>query len=192
MFGVGAFTVSTAGSYTAISAALTQASTTGGGTGATFNSASYGGLTFTISNAGSYTTNASSFSQASTTGSGAGITFNTAAYGVKTVTVGSPVGAYTALPSNPVAQGASSGSGVGATFNVLWGLLAGTVVDGGTGYDTESTLVITGGGSTGGGAGVIVLDAISGYLSLVNAPSVGDIIDFGGVSFAVSSYVGAS
>ena len=76
-FGVRAFTVSTAGSYTGEVTTFTQASTNGAGTGATFNAGLFGVLTATISVAGAYTTTpADPVAQLSSTGSGTGATFN--------------------------------------------------------------------------------------------------------------------
>jgi hypothetical protein len=72
------------------------------------------------------------------------------------VSVSTP-GNYTVLPTSPVAQGSTSGSGTGATFTVLWGLLAITVTANGTGYTSASALVVSGGGGTGGATGTITL-----------------------------------
>jgi hypothetical protein len=110
----------------------------------------------TISNAGSYTANTASFTQGSTSGVGSGATFNTAAFGINTVSVNT-AGAYTALPSSPVAQGATSGGGTGATLTVLWGLLSVQVAAPGSGFTSASTFVVSGGGGTGGATGTLVL-----------------------------------
>lgn len=145
-------------------------------------------LTFTVTTAGSYTANTASFTQASTSGAGTGATFNTALFGVDSVTVSSTAGSYTALPANPVSQGSSSGSGTGAEFTVLWGLLSVAVSSPGRGYDQNSYLSVTGGGGSGGADGSIVLDEANGTLSLINTPTVGDVVVLDGVSFFMESY----
>src|ERR1700761_3110111 len=69
--------LSNRGSYAVNSATLTQASTTGSGTGATFNSAIFAPNNLTVVNAGSYTVvPANPATQDSTSGSGAGATYN--------------------------------------------------------------------------------------------------------------------
>lgn len=108
----------------------------------------------TITNRGAYTVNTASFTQSATSGVGTGATFNTAVWGVNSVTVSTP-GAYTALPSSPVAQGSTSGSGTGATFTVLWGLLSIQVNSAGSGFDDTSEFTVTGGGGTGGATGTL-------------------------------------
>lgn len=75
--GVNTFNIIVPGSFTVNSATFTQASTTGVGTGATFNGGVFGVLTATVSTAGSYSTVPTNpVGQASTTGSGTGATFN--------------------------------------------------------------------------------------------------------------------
>ncbi len=77
--GVLTFTITTGGVYTVNpgGATFSQASTTGIGTGATFQQAVMGPNAVTVSNAGVYTVNPTNpVSQASTTGSGAGVTFS--------------------------------------------------------------------------------------------------------------------
>jgi hypothetical protein len=54
----------------------------------------------------------------------------------------SRAGAYTAIPGAPTS--ATGGTGTGFQFGVTWGLLSVTVSSGGTGYDSDDTLVITG------------------------------------------------
>src|SRR5690606_19888245 len=105
-----------------------------------------------------YTANAASFTQAATSGVGTGATFDTTVWGVNTVTVDT-AGAYTALPSSPVAQGSTSGAGTGCTLTVLWGLLSVAVSAGGSGYDSTSGLSVTGGGGSGGATGTLSLSS---------------------------------
>lgn len=143
-------------------------------------------LTFTISTGGSYTVTATSFTQGSTSGIGTGATFNTGVFGVNTVSV-TTAGSYTALPSSPVSQGSTSGSGSGATFTVLWGILAIGVSAQGSGYTVESALTITGGGSTGGGAGTLVLGSAS-----LPTPNAVQTVSFSGGTDGTNSVVAAT
>jgi Ubiquitin-activating enzyme E1 FCCH domain len=79
VMGVGSVSVSTGGDYTAnpVGGAFTQASSSGFGTGATFQSAIFGPLTVSVSNPGVYTTfPPNPVSQASSTGGGLGAEFN--------------------------------------------------------------------------------------------------------------------
>lgn len=75
---VATFSISQGGSFTANgSGAFTQASTSGSGTGATFNGGLFGPLTLTIVGAGGYSVIPSNnVNQASTSGTGLGATFN--------------------------------------------------------------------------------------------------------------------
>ncbi|MCK5132065.1 MAG: hypothetical protein KAR40_07945 [Candidatus Sabulitectum sp.] len=110
--------VTTPGDYTVESSALTQASTSGSGTGATFDTALYGVLTNSVTVAGDYSTSIATFTQASTDGDGTGATFDTGVYGVLTMSEVAS-GVYSANPSNPVST-TSGGSGTGATFTLTW------------------------------------------------------------------------
>jgi Ubiquitin-activating enzyme E1 FCCH domain len=75
--GVQSISVSNGGNYTVNSATFTQASSSGTGTGATFQSGIFGPRDVTVSNPGVYTTNPTNpVSQASTTGTGIGAEFN--------------------------------------------------------------------------------------------------------------------
>jgi len=80
--GIGTLTVTTAGNYSVVpvGGAMTQSATSGGGTGASFQSAIFAPLTASVSNPG----------------------------------------AYTATPTNPVAQLSTDGDGLGATFAMTW------------------------------------------------------------------------
>lgn len=123
---IATFHISTPGDYTVLSTTFTQASTSGSGTGATFNTGLFGVLTATVTTAGSYTVNATTFTQASSTGSGTGATFNTIVYGVNTFTISNP-GIYQTNAAS-FTQSATSGSGTGATFNTTaYGLLGFTI-----------------------------------------------------------------
>ncbi len=86
--GVATFNIVNAGVFTVNSAALTQASSTGLGTGATFNLGIFGVLTATVTTAGSYSAVPSNpVFQASTSGSGTGATFNVTFAGPPTTVV---------------------------------------------------------------------------------------------------------
>lgn len=144
-------TVTNAGEYTANSSTLTQGSTSGTGTGVTFNVVLYGVKAFTISTAGSYTVNTATFTQGSTSGSGTGATFNSALYGVNTATISTP-GSYSVLPPIPATQASTSGSGTGATFTMSWGVVGATITNSGQDYATAPTVSFSGGGGTGAAA----------------------------------------
>lgn len=109
------FSITTAGDYTVQSTTFTQASTSGIGTGATFQTGLFGVLTLTVTNAGSYTTNATTFTQFATSGAGTGATFNTIVYGINTFTISS-AGLFTTNAAS-FTQGGTAGLGTGATFN---------------------------------------------------------------------------
>jgi hypothetical protein len=131
VMGVNTVTISAAGTYTVNSAALTQngATSPAGGTGATFNGASYGVKTFTVSEAGIYSVTAANLWQTSVAPTGgSGVTFDTASWGVLTATVVNP-GAYTVDPSNPVST-TSNLAGTGATFTatMITGAAAGDIL----------------------------------------------------------------
>ena len=82
--GVGTFSITTPGLYTANPAGLafTQASTTGNGTGATFNSAVFGPLDVSIISGGAYSIAPTNpVAQGSTSGGGVGVAFNVNFFG---------------------------------------------------------------------------------------------------------------
>jgi hypothetical protein len=112
------FTITTAGDYTAEVGSFTQDSTSGIGTGATFNTALFGVLAVSLNTAGIFT-ETGALSQGASNGAGTGATFDTEVFELLTVTVVNP-GFYTAFPSNAVAQGSTSGSGTNGTFNMTW------------------------------------------------------------------------
>ncbi len=77
------------GSYTVNSAALTQASTTGSGTGATFNLAVFGPNALTVATPGSYTViPGNPVAQGSSSGAGVGATFNLVWVGASALVTG--------------------------------------------------------------------------------------------------------
>jgi hypothetical protein len=117
VFGVATFTISTRGSYSVNSATFTQDSTSGSGSGATFNNGLFGVHTFTITGFGDYTSNAASFTQFATSGAGTGATFNTTSFGVLDLTVAA-AGTYTVLPANHCST--TGGTGTGATVDMDW------------------------------------------------------------------------
>ncbi len=157
---VTAFTIAINGAYTVNTSSFTQASTSGGGTGFTANTAVWGVGTASVTTAGSYTVNTTTFTQFSTTGAGTGATFHNSLYGVNTVTVGT-AGTYTVLPSSPFSV--TGGSGTGATFTMLWSIASITVGAAGSGYTAGTTVVISG---SGGGAATLVLAATGAVISV--------------------------
>jgi len=102
--------ISNAGSYTTNSATFTQASTSGSGTGATFNTALFGVNTKTDSNTGNYTVLPSNpVAQGSTSGSGTGYTANVV-WGVLSVAVSAGGQGYSPASRLVFSAGAASGS----------------------------------------------------------------------------------
>jgi hypothetical protein len=89
---------------------------------------------------------------------------------VLTASITTP-GSYTALPTNP-ASSTSEGSGIGATFNMLWGLLSIEVTAGGNDYTSASVLSFTGGGGTGGAAANLLLAPV-GRIKVINITAGG-------------------
>ena len=109
---IATFHITTKGVYTVEAATFTQASTSGSGTGATFNAAVWGVQAVTISTAGAYSaTPTNAAAQASTSGTGTGATF-TMLYGLGTAQITNS-GNYTAAPSMTVTD---SASGTGASI----------------------------------------------------------------------------
>jgi len=138
------FSISTAGSYTVNTATFTQGSTSGSGTGATFNTALYGVESVTVNTAGVYTVlPANPIAQASTSGGGTGATL-TGTWGVNTVVLGANGSGYSSMPTVTI----SGGGGTGATATAVMEGDSITVVSGGSGYTTTPTISFTGGGGT--------------------------------------------
>jgi len=141
-----------------------------------------------ISVAGSYTVNPTAITNEPVTGAGlVGATLNIVmGVGSATPTL---AGAYTALPSNPVAQGSASGSGVGATFNVNWKLVNITVSSPGNGYDSTSVISSFTGTGSGAAASLVLGNANTNVEAiLVNQPTTNDIVYLDGINFFTNSY----
>jgi len=148
------FHISRAGDYTVLATTFTQAATSGAGTGATWQTGSFGVKTFTVSTAGSYTVNTAAFTQFATSGSGTGATFNTAVFGVNTITVASP-GVYTANASS-FTQLSTTGAGTGATFNTTaFGVVSVTATTAGV-YTVLPANPVAQGSSSGSGTGATI------------------------------------
>ena len=107
------------GSYTVTTATPTQLATTGSGTGATFNNATWGVGAFTIAAPGQYSGTSTFFNAASTTGSGTGAVFESAAFSINQLTVATG-GAYTVVATNPGAL--TGGTGTGLTADLDFGI----------------------------------------------------------------------
>lgn len=149
--GILTFTITNRGVYTANTATFTQGSTSGTGTGATFNTALYGVNAFTVSTGGAYTVEASSLTQASSSGAGTGATFQTSLYGVGTATI-SNAGVYTANATN-FTQFSTSGGGSGVTLNTtVYALNAVTISTPGA-YTVLPSNPVSQGSSSGSGTG---------------------------------------
>jgi len=113
---VSSFSITTPGSYTVNSATFTQASTSGIGTGATFNSSAFGVNTVTVSTAGSYTVlPGTPVQQDTSSGSGTGATF-TLTWGVLSVTVTNGGHDYSMVPTVSFSGGAGSGAAATAVI----------------------------------------------------------------------------
>lgn len=116
------FTIANHGSYTVDTSSFTQGSTSGIGSGATFNTAVWGVNTVTISTPGSYTALPSNpVSQGSTSGSGSGATF-TMDWGLLSVVVSSVGSGYTSASLFTV----SGSGGATGTLNLGSALLPST------------------------------------------------------------------
>jgi hypothetical protein len=139
-------TITNAGSYTANSATFTQGSTSGVGSGATFNTGVFGVNTLTLNTAGAYTALPSSpVAQGSTSGSGIGATA-VVLWGLLSIQVANSGSGFTAASALLVTGGGGTG---GATGSLVLGSAAAPALetrafDGGTdGADniTSATLV---------------------------------------------------
>lgn len=169
----------------------TQTVTGTTGTGTKFQASvtvSAGGVItaiLSITLGGTYSVNPTNLAAEPVTGAGLTGATLTIVMGVGGTPSISVSGAYTAIPANPVAQASTSGAGTGASFNLTWKLVSINVTNGGVGYATTDTASISG-----GGAGVIALlfaQALA-ELTLINAPTVGDVVELTGISFFVQPY----
>jgi hypothetical protein len=107
---VSTFSVVSSGSYTVAPVSFTQGSTSGSGSGATFNTLEFGVNTVTVSTAGSYTVlPANPVAQGTTSGSGVGATFNVS-WGLLSVTVSAGGTGYSASSGLVVSGGGGSGA----------------------------------------------------------------------------------
>lgn len=144
---------------------------------------------FQLTNGGTYIVEAFTFTQGSTSGAGSGATFTSVSYGVLDVTIYAPSpGSYTILPTNPVSV--NGGSGTGATFNVDWGLLGIGVSGGGSGYDSNSTITVTGGSGVGGLATINL--AATGSIKGLELVSPGVYTSTPTVSFSQTGFSGTA
>jgi hypothetical protein len=109
-------------SYTIVVGAGTPATASGG----TLTGGTTSGIgSVAVTTAGVYTALPSGalMTQSSTSGGGSGATFQTALFGPNVVSISNP-GAYSAVPSNPVAQDSTTGIGQGATFTMSWSAIS--------------------------------------------------------------------
>lgn len=139
---IATFTITTRGSYSVNTASFTQGSTSGAGTGATFNTALYGVDTVTVNTAGVYTVIPSNpVAQGSTSGAGTGATI-TGSWGVNTIVIGANGSGYSSMPTVTIT------GGTGATGVAVMEGDSIAVTSGGSGYTTTPTISFTGGGGT--------------------------------------------
>ncbi len=139
-FGVLTTSISTPGSYTVNNAAFTQTSSSGAGTGATFNTVLYGALTLTVGTAGDYSvlpTNPAA--QGSTTGSGTGATL-TVSWGILAFTITAAGTGYTSYPTFAVTGAGGTGAVITAAMTVESPL---TIVSGGSNINTTPILTFS-------------------------------------------------
>lgn len=172
----------------------TQTVTGTTGTGTKFTASvtvSGGAITAVLSilTAGSYTANPTVLTNEPVTGAG----LSGAALSVVMGVVGSVAvttsGNYTVLSSNPVSQASTSGSGTGATFTLTWGITAIVVLTSGEGYDSMSSIVISGGGGSGGAASIVLESSSTQVVCELGATaSTNNIISLDGIVFLVNSY----
>lgn len=115
--GVKTVTIQAVGTYLVPTTTFTQASSTGIGTGATFNTGVFQLKTVDIVNAGVYTVNGTTYT--STGGTGTGATFNTPSHGVNTYSIVNK-GDYTVKGTALTQNGATTpAGGIGFTANTL-------------------------------------------------------------------------
>jgi len=146
---VSTFTVQSGGSYTVETATFTQGSTSGTGSGATFNTAVWGVNTAHVSTAGSFTTlPANPVLQGSTSGVGTGAQF-TVLWGLLSVIVSAGGSGYTASSGFTVTGGGGTG---GATGQLVLGSASYPNLPNGTSTLPTQTLTLANG--TNGNAGV--------------------------------------
>src|SRR6185312_14468942 len=160
------FNITNAGSYSVEASSFTQGSTSGSGTGATFNTAVWGVNSLNISTPGSYTALPSNpVTQASTSGSGTGATF-TVLWGLLTVAVSAGGSGFTSQSALTV-SGAGAGGATGTlTLAASGSVISFTMTNHGTGYQTVPNVSLSGGGGT-GAAGVATI----GSSSVPNIPT---------------------
>lgn len=117
---IATFSITTAGSYTVTASSFTQASTTGSGTGATFNTPVWGANTFTITTAGGYTVPPSTPNTPTNgTGTGTGVTV-TVSFGIGTAAI-THSGNYSSAPGFAATSADGNGSGASIATGTLGG-----------------------------------------------------------------------
>ncbi|HYE86448.1 MAG TPA: hypothetical protein VEA16_08845 [Vicinamibacterales bacterium] len=137
------FSVQSGGVFTANSTSFSQASTTGAGTGASFDTPLFGVNVVSATTPGAYSVLPSNpVAQGSTSGTGTGATFTTTFGKVATYSL-TTAGNYSVIPADAVAT--TGGTGSGATANVDWGILSITVTAGGSGYTSAPTVTFSAG-----------------------------------------------
>lgn len=163
--------ISTPGSYTVTATTFTQFSTSGSGTGATFNNAAFGVGTVTISNVGSYSALPTD-PVATTSTPGSGATFNLD-WGILSIAVSSAGSLYIPAHTSLTISG-GGGTGGAATINFL--STGGVAEVNMTAYGSNYTIVPTVGFSGGSGSGAAATAVLGSNL----APALNLAVAFSG------------
>jgi hypothetical protein len=144
-FGVFSASLTDPGNYSVVpNNPVSQASTSGIGTGAEFDLAFQPGPIISVvgvspGGGGSYTVNPTDINNEPVTGAGLSGAILSIEMGVETVTLINP-GSYIIPPTIPISQGATSGTGIGATFNIAYG---GDPLSGIVGMSVSQSLIDT-------------------------------------------------
>ncbi len=156
--------VTTGGTYTISATSLTS---TGTGTGATFNTALYGAKTLTVNTAGDYSVIPTNpVSQASATGGGTGATI-TASFGLLAFTIATNGTGYTSYPTFTVVDATGINGVITANMLVESPL---TIVSGGQDINSSVTLTFSSGTTTATATATVTAQTVSST-SLTNAGS---------------------
>ena len=179
---IGSVQITTAGDYTVEATTFTQASTTGSGTGATFQSGVFGAKTLSLTTAGGYTV-APTITGAATTnvvGTGTGLTV-ASTYGLGTAVIDES-GNYSSAPSWTVTAADGNGSGASIATGSLGGAGNPVYVHLPMGHNPSNSAVMA--------MGNTALDAVIELQSLVGPTNANNSAPY--ISFAVQPRLAAN